>query len=120
MLQHLLGLDVRNDVYRPGFWPQTPKAVPDVQPVVPVSGENFHITDDHLGEGGQKTTYAYNIAAIRMLKTIEAENRGATAEEQEILSRYVGWGGIPQAFDEDNENWGNEYIELKELLTKDE
>ena len=74
----------------------------------------------HLGEGGQKTTYAYNIAAIRMLKTIEAENRGATAEEQEILSRYVGWGGIPQAFDEDNENWGNEYIELKELLTKDE
>ena len=101
MLQHLLGLDVRNDVYRPGFWPQTPEAVPDVQPVVPVSGENCHITDDHLGEGGQKTTYAYSIAAIRMLKTIEAENRGATAEEQEILSRYVGWGGIPQAFDED-------------------
>jgi hypothetical protein len=120
MLQRLLGLDVRNDVYRPGFWPQTPEAVPDVQPVVPVSGENFHITDDHLGEGGQKTKYAYNIAAIRTLKTIEAENRGATAEEQEILSRYVGWGGIPQAFDEDNENWGNEYIELKELLTKDE
>ena len=120
MLQRLLGLDVRNDVYRPGFWPQTPEAVPDVQPVVPVSGENFHITDDHLGEGGQKAKYAYNIAAIRTLKTIEAENRGATAEEQEILSRYVGWGGIPQAFDEDNENWGNEYIELKELLTKDE
>ncbi|MBR6300999.1 MAG: class I SAM-dependent methyltransferase, partial [Clostridia bacterium] len=122
MLQRLLGLDVRNDVYRPGFWPQetAPEIVPEVSPAVPVSGENFHITDDHLGEGGQKAKYAYNVAAIRTLKTIEAENRGATAEEQEVLSRYVGWGGIPQAFDEDNENWGNEYIELKELLTPDE
>ena len=120
MLQRLLGLDVRNDVFRPGFQQQEPEAIPEAQPAVIVSGENFHITDDHLGEGGQKTKYAYNVAAIRTLKTIEAENRGATAEEQEILSRYVGWGGIPQAFDEDNENWGNEYIELKELLTKDE
>ncbi len=128
MLQRLLGLDTRNDVYRPGFWPQAqetvpeavPEAVPEERTVLPVSTENFHITDDHLGEGGQKTKYAYNVAAIRALKTIEAENRGATAEEQEILSRYVGWGGIPQAFDEDNENWGNEYIELKELLTPDE
>ena len=124
MLQRLLGLDIRNDVYRPGFWPQAqetvPEAVPETQPVPPVSTENFHITDDHLGEGGQKAKYSYNVAAIRTLKTIEAENRGATAEEQEILSRYVGWGGIPQAFDEDNENWGNEYIELKELLTPDE
>ena len=128
MLQRLLGLDTRNDVYRPGFWPEAqetvPEAVtqtvPEAQTVLPVSTENFHITDDHLGEGGQKTKYGFNVAAIRTLKTIEAEHRGATAEEQEILSRYVGWGGIPQAFDGDNENWGNEYIELKDLLTPDE
>ena len=120
MLQRLLGLDVRNDVYRPGFWPEAQEAIPEAQPEVPVSTENFHITDDHLGEGGQKAKYAYNIAAIRTLKTIENENRGATAEEQEILSRYVGWGGIPQAFDAENESWKNEYAELKELLTSDE
>ena len=120
MLQRLLGLDIRNDVYRPDFWPQAQETVPETQPGISVSTENFHITDDHLGEGGQKAKYGYNVAAIRTLKTIEAEKRGATAEEQEILSRYVGWGGIPQAFDEDNENWGNEYIELKELLTPEE
>ena len=124
MLQRLLGLDVRNDVYRPGFWPQAqeqvPETMPETQSVAPVSGENFHITDNHLGEGGQKTKYANNISAIRTLKSIEAENRHATKEEQEILSRYVGWGGIPQAFDENNSNWTDEYRELKSLLTDDE
>ncbi|MBR3429043.1 MAG: DEAD/DEAH box helicase family protein [Clostridia bacterium] len=120
MLQRLLGLDIRNDVYRPGFWPEAQETLPEAQPELPVSTENFHITDDHLGEGGQRTKYAFNVAAIRTLKTIEAENRGATSEEQEILSRYVGWGGIPQAFDPENEGWSNEFSELKELLTPNE
>ena len=117
MLQRLLGLDLRNDIFRPDFQPQEQEVVSEVSPNLPVAAENFRITDDHLGEGGLKTKYAYNVAAIRTLKTIEAENRNATPEEQEILSRYVGWGGIPQAFDEDSEKWANEYEELKELLT---
>ena len=117
MLQRLLGLDVRNDVYRPDFWPEAQETVPETQTEVPVSAENFHITDDHLGEGGQKTKYANNVLAIRTLKTIENEHRVATPEEQEILSRYVGWGGIPQAFDENNLSWSGEYSELKDLLT---
>ncbi len=78
---------------------------------------NFHITDDELGTGGQKTKYQNNLAAIRTLKQVEAEGRLATPEEQEILSKYVGWGGLSQAFDADNEKWGKEYAELKELLT---
>ena len=81
---------------------------------------NFHITDDNLGVGGDKTKYQYNVAAIRTLKQIEAESRLATPEEQEILSRYVGWGGLAQAFDPDNEKWAREYAELKELLTPEE
>jgi N12 class adenine-specific DNA methylase len=81
---------------------------------------NFHITDDHLGEGGAKTKYGFNIAAIRTLNTIEAESRFATREEQDVLSRYVGWGGIPQAFDPDNASWAKEYTELKSLLTGEE
>lgn len=81
---------------------------------------NFRITDDHLGEGGAKAKYGYNVGAIRVLKTIEAEVRFATPEEQEILSHYVGWGGIPQAFDSENASWVNEYVELKALLTGDE
>ncbi len=83
-------------------------------------GENFHITDDHLGEGGAKTKYGYNIAAIRTLKTIEADGRTATPEEQETLSKYVGWGGIPQAFDPDNASWAKEYTELVSVLTTEE
>ena len=78
---------------------------------------NFHITDDALGTGGQKAKYQDNLAAIRTLTQIEAENRLATEQEQEVLSRYVGWGGLSQAFDADNEKWGKEYTELKELLT---
>ena len=81
---------------------------------------NFHITDDNLGVGGQKTKYQNNMAAIRTLKQIEAEGRLATSEEQEILSRYIGWGGIAQAFDPDNDKWATEYAELKELLTPEE
>lgn len=81
---------------------------------------NFRITDDALGVGGKKAKYGYNIAAIKLLKTLEAEERGATPEEQEILSRYVGWGGVPQAFDEHNPQWTGEYAELKGLLTEGE
>ena len=84
------------------------------------AAENFRITDDHLGEGGAKTKYGYNIAAIRTLKTIEAEGRTATPEEQETISRYVGWGGIPQAFDPDNTSWAKEYAELVGVLTAEE
>ena len=81
---------------------------------------NYQITDDDLGIGGAKTKYRNNVEAIRTLKKIESEDRLATPEEQEILSRYVGWGGIPQAFDEKNEDWKKEYSELKELLTEEE
>lgn len=81
---------------------------------------NFHITDDDLGAGGPKTKYKANVEAIRVLQTLDAEQRQATAEEQEMLSRYVGWGGIPQAFDESNAEWAKEYAELQSLLTVDE
>ena len=86
----------------------------------PYKAQNFHITDDHLGEGGAKTKYAFNIAAIQTLKQIEAEERQATPQEQEILSGYVGWGGIPQAYDGNNAQWSEEYQQLKSLLTDEE
>ena len=81
---------------------------------------NFHIEDNDLGAGGPKTKYKANVEAIRLLKTLDVEQQQATAEEQEILSRYVGWGGIPQAFDENNADWSKEYAELESLLTADE
>ena len=84
------------------------------------SAQNFRITDDDLGVGGAKTRYGWNVAAIRTLRTLEAEGRPATPQEQETLSRYVGWGGIPQAFDAQNEDWRREYAELKELLSETE
>ena len=84
------------------------------------SVHNFRITDDHLGEGGAKTKYAFNIAAIQTLKQIEAEERQATPQEQEILSGYVGWGGIPQTYDGNNAQWSEEYQQLKSLLTDEE
>ena len=87
---------------------------------VPEAAGNFHITNDHLGEGGAKQKYARNIAAIRTLFQLEQEHRGATAEEQEMLSQYVGWGGLPDAFDPDMDNWAKEYTELKGLLSEDE
>ncbi len=86
----------------------------------PYKAQNFHITDDHLGEGGAKTKYTFNIAAIQTLKQIEAEGRQARPDEQEILSRYVGWGGLPQAFDAENASWQKEYQQLKSLLTDEE
>ncbi|HMM30861.1 MAG TPA: DEAD/DEAH box helicase family protein, partial [Clostridia bacterium] len=82
--------------------------------------KNFRITDNHLGEGGAKTKYQMNVAAIRTLQAIEAENRMATEEEQETLSRYVGWGGVADAFDETKDNWRKENNELKSLLTDEE
>ncbi|MCL1876399.1 MAG: SNF2-related protein, partial [Synergistaceae bacterium] len=81
---------------------------------------NFHIADDNLGVGGAKTKYNFNVSAIKLLKQIESENRLATSDEQEILSRYVGWGGIPQAFDKDKSDWSKEYEELKSILSDDE
>ena len=82
--------------------------------------ENYRITDMRLGEGGAKSKYAANVAAIRTLQAIESENRGATPEEQAILSRYVGWGGLAQVFDGDHKDWTKEYAELKDLLTDSE
>ena len=81
---------------------------------------NFRITDDHLGEGGAKQKYARNIEAIRTLFKLEQEHRGATAEEQQVLSQYVGWGGLADAFDPNKDGWTKEYTELKELLSEDE
>ena len=83
-------------------------------------GENFIISDDTLGEGGAKSKFRANVDAIRTLKTLEAEKRPATAEEKETLSRYVGWGAIPQAFDKSADKWSAEYKELSELLTPEE
>ena len=104
--QHNLPLDSGAETEQP--------AQPKQEPM------NFRITDDDLGAGGAKTKFKANIEAIRLLQTLDAEQRQATAEEQEVLSRYVGWGGIPQAFDEKNADWAKEYAELKSLLTADE
>jgi len=84
------------------------------------NAENFHIIDDHLGEGGPKAKFQANIEAIKLLKYLEETTGQATPEQQETLSRYVGWGGIPQAFDAQNEDWRREYAELKALLSKTE
>ena len=87
---------------------------------VPEPAGNFRITDDHLGEGGAKQKYARNIEAIRTLFKLEQEYRGATAEEQQVLSQYVGWGGLADAFDHSKDSWAKEYAELKGLLSEDE
>jgi len=84
------------------------------------AGTNFRITDDRLGEGGAKTKYRYNLDAITILKTIEREQRSATPDEQQALSRYVGWGGLPQAFDPENKQWEKEHQELSAVLTAEE
>ena len=81
---------------------------------------NFHITDDDLGAGGPKAKFKANMEAIRLLKELEQDQRLATPEEQEVLSRYVGWGGIPQAFEERNSAWAEEYTQLKGVLTPEE
>ena len=90
-------------------------AEPESEPV-----GNFHITDEHLGEGGAKQKYARNIEAIKTLFQLEQEHRGATAEEQQVLSQYVGWGGLSDAFDPGKDSWAKEYAELKGLLSEDE
>ena len=91
------------------------------QPEIPAPpARNFHITDEHLGEGGPKQKFARNIEAIRTLQAIEAEGRSATPEEQTVLSQYVGWGGLADAFDPDKDSWAREYTQLKELLSPEE
>ena len=85
-----------------------------------IKPNNFRIMDDSIGTGGLKTKFRNNIEAIKTLKTIEAENRYAMPKEQEILSKYVGWGGMPQAFDEAKTDWQSEFVELKGLLTEEE
>ena len=86
----------------------------------PEPAGNFHITDDHLGEGGAKQKYARNIEAIKTMFKLEQEHRVATAEEQQVLSQYVGWGGLADAFDSGKDSWAKEYVELKGLLSEDE
>jgi N12 class adenine-specific DNA methylase/adenine-specific DNA methylase len=108
-----------------------PKSEADDTTITPVSEEsilqttdipavNFHITDDELGQGTPKEKFRANIMAIQLLKKCEDENRSATSEEQEILSRYVGWGGLADAFDETKSAWETEYLELKTVLTPEE
>ena len=93
----------------------------DPHPKIPQADRhNFTITDDDLGHGGAKTKFRYNIEAIKLLREIELENRLATPEEQEVISKYVGWGGLPQAFDPENKQWENEYFELHSLLSPEE
>ena len=87
---------------------------------MPEAAGNFHITDDNLGVGGPKQKFARNIEAFQTLRTLEQEHRGATAEEQQVLSQYVGWGGLADVFDPNKENWSAEYTQLKGLLTEEE
>ena len=96
-----------------------PYLKPEAEKIVTES-HNFRIQDNDLGAGGPKAKYKANMEAIHLLQTLEKEERLATPEEQEILSRYVGWGGIPQAFEESNSSWANEYLELKNTLSPEE
>ena len=96
-----------------------PYLKPEVEEIV-TEPHNFRIQDNDLGAGGPKAKYKANMEAIHLLQTLEQEERLATPEEQEILSRYVGWGGIPQAFEKNNSNWTNEYLELKNTLSPEE
>ena len=98
--------------FQPYLKPEQEKAVTEPH--------NFRIQDNDLGAGGPKAKYKANMEAIHLLQTLEKEERLATPEEQEILSRYVGWGGIPQAFEESNSSWANEYLELKNTLSPEE
>lgn len=97
-----------------------PREEREMPPEPPVERHNFRITDDDLGAGGPKAKFRANMDAIYLLKTLENENRLASPEEQEILSRFVGWGGIPQAFDPDVREWSGEYAEVKAALTQEE
>ena len=97
--------------------PEPTQPEPSVSPETP---RNFHITDEHLGEGGAKARFRANMDAIHLLKQLETEGRAATVGEQEVLSRYTGWGAIPDAFDESKGDWAKEYAELKAALTPEE
>ena len=126
ILGPLLDRDERNWPFRaePLEQTQTEESpemeLPPVQETGSEPAVNYRITDNHLGEGGQKTKFENNMRAIRTLKTLEKEHRPASPEDQEVLSQYVGWGGIPQAFDERNTAWADEYRELKYTLTPEE
>lgn len=111
------------------FYPAEKNKIPfdiEVRKLKPVAEQektikhDFHITDDNLGHGGAKAKFRMNMDAINTLQTIELENRLATPEEQEVLSRYVGWGGIPQAFEESNDAWASEFLELYTALSPEE
>ena len=110
IFERMLAQDERNQSVKAG-------AVVEGKPVPAV---NFHITDDHIGEGGPKQKFARNIEAIETLFKLENEDRNATPEEQEILANFVGWGGLSDAFDPDKGNWAQEYMTLKNLLSEDE
>ena len=103
-----------------GEWQTFPNAAAADEALNAVPAGTFRITDDHLGEGGAKQKFARNIEAIQTLRTLEQEHRGATAEEQQVLSQYVGWGGLADAFDPGKDSWAKEYAELKGLLSEDE
>ena len=103
-----------------GSAPEPEPTPPEPEPAPPETPHNFRITDNHLGEGGAKARFRANMDAITTIKRIEAEGRAATADEQEVLSRYVGWGAIPDAFDENKGDWAKEYAELKAALTPEE
>lgn len=98
---------------------QTIGSAPEPEPT-PTTPRNFRITDEHLGEGGAKTRFRANMDAIHLLKQLEAERRVATVDEQETLSRYTGWGAIPDVFDESKSDWAKEYVEMKAALTPEE
>ena len=98
----------------------SPREEPEIQPKPPAERRNFRITDDDLGAGGPKAKFRANMDAIYLLKTLENESRLASPEEQEVLSRFVGWGGIPQAFDPDAREWSGEYAEVQAALTAEE
>ncbi|AIQ62526.1 helicase [Paenibacillus stellifer] len=102
-----------------GLAPSPPSDIPELRrESTPTS--NYRITDNELGHGGAKTKYKWNVEAIRLLRQLEKDNRQAAADEQAVLARYVGWGGIPQAFDDGNPQWGAEYAELRDLLDSEE
>ncbi len=105
--------------YHPEYWlSRSPQEGEKAE--MHTEAENYHITDEQIGEGGPKAKFRANMDAINLLKKLEAENRNATPEEQDVLARYVGWGGLADAFDEKKDGWANEYTELYAALSSDE
>lgn len=114
-LERLLALDKRNAAYLP-----RDNATLEPAPAPQITPENYRITNDRLGEGGPKEKFKRNVEAIRVLKALEADNRPASPAEQAIFAKYVGWGGLADAFDEHKAAWASEYVQLRNLLTQDE